>query len=124
MQIGYRKDGGPNSHVGGWFFEIKSLFTIALLKFSPGTREAFHEHAFNSISLILGIGFLRETFQSGFSRWHFPGDFLITRTTDFHQVSSEGTTYVLTLRGPWKSTWREVDENNESHTLTHGRKKV
>ena len=124
MQLGHRKDGGPKSHVGGWFIEAKSVATLALLKFLPGTREAFHEHAFNCITLVIGPGHLEETFTDGRERHHYPGTMLVTRKTDFHQVNSVGTTYVLTLRGPWTSTWREVDEDNNSYTLTHGRKKV
>ena len=44
----YMKDGGPESTVWGYFLiEIKSLFTIVLLHFKNGSREAYHNHAFN-----------------------------------------------------------------------------
>jgi len=40
------KDGGPESPVDGYFLiEIKSLFSIALLKFNNGGRENYHTHA-------------------------------------------------------------------------------
>mgnify|MGYP001575993171 CR=1 FL=1 len=50
----YGKDGGPESHVWGfWLIEAKSLFSIVLLRFENGTREAYHSHAFNSLSWVL-----------------------------------------------------------------------
>lgn len=45
-------DGGPDSGVDGyWLIEIKSWFSIVLLHFNPGTREAFHNHAFNALTV-------------------------------------------------------------------------
>ena len=42
-------DGGPNSGVTGyWLIEWKLGFSIVLLRFSKGSREAFHSHAFNA----------------------------------------------------------------------------
>ena len=42
-------DGGKNSGVTGyWLIEWKSGFSIVVLRFSKGTREAFHSHAFNA----------------------------------------------------------------------------
>ena len=47
------KDGGPDSPVTGLFLiEIKSLFSVVLLKFG-GTRENFHSHAFNALTFWL-----------------------------------------------------------------------
>src|SRR5271154_4359591 len=47
------RDGGPESPVVGYFLvEIKSLFSVVLLHFG-GTREAFHSHAFNAVTLWL-----------------------------------------------------------------------
>lgn len=44
------KDGGPESKVWGlWVLRIKTLFTVVLLKFENGTRDAYHSHAFGSI---------------------------------------------------------------------------
>ena len=50
------KDGGPESTVWGfWLIEIKKLFSVALLCFENGSREAFHTHAFNSVSWVLTL---------------------------------------------------------------------
>lgn len=122
----HMKDGGPDSNVDGFFLvEIKSLFSIALLKFSNGTREAFHNHAFNSASWVIG-GWLHEKMIDGGVRIHIPKlRPIITRRSDFHQVESIGDTWVFTLRGPWTKTWREyLPKENEFVTLTHGRKVV
>lgn len=46
-----RKDGGQQSTVTGyWLIEWKNVFSIVLLKFEKGTREAYHTHAFNAFS--------------------------------------------------------------------------
>jgi hypothetical protein len=105
--IGKRKDGGPKSHVTGYFFEIKSLFTLALLRFDNGTREAFHSHAFNCISWVIK-GKLLEQFYDLTERLHITGKVLVTRREDLHRVESIGTSWVLTLRGPWQNYWWEV----------------
>lgn len=48
------KDGGPESTVTGyWLAEIKSLFSVVLLRFDGKSREAFHTHAFNSWSWVI-----------------------------------------------------------------------
>jgi len=119
--IGYRKDGGPLSKVEGWFLESKRYATLALLRFLPGTREAFHEHAFDCVSIVLGPGYLIEEMLSGVVKLHHPGSIVITKMTDFHKVKSIGTTYVITLRGPWRRFWREIDEKGQVLTLTHNR---
>lgn len=123
------KDGGPESKVWGfWLIEAKNLFSIALLKFEDGSREAFHDHAFNAWSWVLS-GKLKE-----FCRWpdgepvlfkiYKPSWNRIFTPREFtHMVKSVGNTWVLTFRGPWDNTWHEwVD--NKLITLTHGRKVV
>lgn len=126
-----RKDGGPESSVTGyWLIEAKSLFSICLLRFDGRSREAFHTHAFNCFSWVLR-GRLRETFLDTFlegqavehrASWR-P---FVTRRSDFHKVDSpDGTTWVLTFRGPWKGRWREyLPKTDEFVTLTHGRQAV
>lgn len=48
------KDGGAESTVWAhWLIEIKGLFSVALLRFEDGTRDAFHSHAFNCVSWVL-----------------------------------------------------------------------
>jgi hypothetical protein len=123
MFIGKRKDGGKESHVTGWFFEIKRLFTVALLRFDPGTREDYHDHAFDCVSLIVGPGFLEEKFLGGDIRLHKAGKVLVTRRHHFHKVYSHGTTWVLTVSGPWRQTWHE-QVGGKVITLTFGRKVV
>jgi len=118
------KDGGPESNVTGyWLIEIKSLFSIALLKFEHGTRDAFHNHAFNCVSWVLK-GFLVEFHLDGHIQSYHPSIIpVITKRETFHKVFSHGTTWVLTFRGPWSKTWKE-NVHGEEITLTNGRKIV
>jgi hypothetical protein len=119
-----RKDGGPDSRVWGyWLVEIKSLFSIALLRFEDGSREAYHSHAFNSVSLVLS-GRLMEVFEDRLGMLeHTAGHVVVTRRSDFHKVHSIGRTWVLTFRGPWSDTWHERTADGY-HTLSHGRRVV
>lgn len=126
------KDGGPESKVDGfWLFRCKWLFTIALLRFGQGSRDAFHSHAFNSISWVL-TGKLIEVFHTVFhtpwwrkARHHKPSlKPVLTLRTDVHKVfGRDESNWVLTFRGPWSDTWQEV-VNGELITLTHNRKRV
>lgn len=122
------KDGGPESHVTAyWLVEIKGLFSIALLKFEPGSRNEFHSHAFNSVSWLLK-GCLGETMRERpLSCFYFYPSFLpiVTLRSTFHKVTSIGRSWVLTFRGPWSKTWKEyLPETDEDITLTHGRKQA
>jgi hypothetical protein len=121
------KDGGPESRVFGfWLFRWKRLCTIALFRFEDGIRDAYHSHAFNSVSWVLK-GKLKEThFLNGNTEYHTPSLVpILTKRNTFHRVTSFGRTYVLTLRGPWAKTWSEYIPNTRKHvTLTHGRKVV
>lgn len=129
------KDGGAESTVTGyWLIEAKSLFSIALLKFKGSSREAYHEHAFNCMNWLLA-GYLREervnlaadglpSRSAGRGYWPSLKPFFIFRN-DCHKVSSIGTSWVLSIRGPWTKTWKEYLPNeNRVRTLTHGRKEV
>lgn len=122
----YGKDGGPYSTVHGFFLvEIKSLFSVALLRFSHGSREAFHTHAFNCISWVLKGKLKEESFFGPIKNYVasiFP---VITKRSTFHRVVSEGNSWVFTLRGPWVDRWIEFDMNTKRFTtLTHGRKEI
>lgn len=124
------KDGGAESTVTGyWLVEIKSLFSIVLLKFEGKSREAYHEHAFNCWNwLISGKLFEIWRVPSGSrSRVYLPSiiPFFIGRNR-FHKVDSmTDTSWVLSFRGPWKSTWKEYLPNEgRERTLTHGRVEV
>lgn len=120
------KDGGPESHVHGWFFEIKHLFTVALLRFEQGSREAFHSHAFNSVSFVLKGALIEQHLHGQFVDTHTPGLVpVVTRRSTFHKVTSYGRTWVLTFRGPWARTWQEyIPATDEVVTLTNGRVEV
>ena len=121
-----RKDGGKESTVTGyWLVEMKSLFSICLLKFEGRSREAFHTHAFNAVSWVLK-GSLTEHMKDGRTN-HYKPSFkpVWTPRSNFHKVDSDGTTVVLTFRGPWANRWKEWLPNEERFvTLTHGRKIV
>lgn len=123
--MSWEKDGGDESTVSGLYIvEIKSLFSIVLLRFSHGSRDAFHSHAFNCWSVQF-TGYLYERFVNGTSRiipkwWLFP-----TYRTTFHKVASTGTSWVLSFRGPWRDRWEEyLPRTGKFRTLTHGRVEV
>lgn len=118
------KDGGPESKVTGYFLvEIKSLFSIVLLKFTDGSRDAYHSHAFDAISWVLK-GRLNEYLPIGWiENYHVSLIPILTTRHRFHRVVSLGTTWVLSFRGPWSDQWREYIPTTDQHlTLTHGRK--
>lgn len=120
----YGKDGGPESTVWGyWLCEFKSLFSIAILCFEDGSREAYHTHAFNCVSWVLK-GRLEEFFFNGptkvYKRSLWP---IFTWRSTFHKVKSTGRTWVLTFRGPWSKTWKEyLPQDDKYVTLSSGRK--
>lgn len=125
MKIAYKgKDGGADSNVWGfWLIEIKSLFSVAILRFEHGTREAYHSHAFNCVSWVIS-GKLEEQHINGEVQFHTPSFLpIVTRRKTFHKVFSHGRTWVFTLRGPWVDKWKENIAGKEV-ILTHGRKVV
>lgn len=125
-------DGGEDSGVRAFFLiELKGLFSIALLHFKDGSREAYHSHAFNAISWILRGEFVEHRLFGTMlgmpmarRRVYRPSRRpKVTLRNNMHKVISRGETWVLTLRGPWTDTWREF-KNGKYITLTHGRKVV
>ena len=122
----YAKDGGPLSRVWGLYLvEIKSLFSIVLLRFKDGSREAFHTHAFHAVSWVLK-GELVEHMLDGEVR-HYRQSLipLFTSRSCFHKVHSVGETLVITFRGPWVNIWKEyLPEEKRFLELTWGRKLV
>ena len=128
-------DGGKKSGVTGfWFIEIKSLFSIVLLKFNPGTRENYHSHAFNALTLWLWGDVTEESIigQSDdgspaiqHKGWPKSGRFKWTPRRNIHRVIAHRSTWCLSIRGPWHRTWQEYDpRTREIITLTHGRVEV
>jgi hypothetical protein len=118
------KDGGKESRVWGFFLaEIKSLFSVVLLHFADGSREAYHSHAFNSVSWVLR-GRLEENMFDGRVNVYAPSlKPVVTRRTDFHKVVSTGDTYVLSFRGPWVNRWFEyLPDTGEILQLANGRR--
>lgn len=120
------KDGGKESTVTGfWLCEFKSLFSIAFLRFGDGSRDAYHNHAFNSLSWVLkgkleelNLGNETNIYKRSFKP-------IITLRRTFHKVISHGTTWVFTIRGPWSKTWKEfIPNTGKEITLTNGRKVV
>ena len=119
------KDGGKESTVTGyWLIESKSLFSIVLLKFEGESRDAFHTHAFDAFSWVLK-GSMTEYFLEGDVRklilsWK-P---FVTHKEDFHKVSSSGTSWALTFRGPWDKQWKEHTSKDGTYNLKSGRIKI
>jgi hypothetical protein len=120
------KDGGPKSTVTGyWLAEVKRLFSVVLLRFDDGSRDEYHNHAFDSVNWVLK-GKVLEQHLDGRIVDHGPSlSPVVTRRDTFHRVVSKGTTWVFSLRGPWKRIWTEWDPKRRKYTdLTHGRVKV
>lgn len=117
------KDGGPESTVTGYFVcEFKRLFSIVLLKFEGKSRDAFHSHAFNCISWLIS-GKLVENHLDGRVVTYAPSIVpIVTMRDTYHKVDSDGTTYVISFRGPWSNSWKEyLPDQYREITLTNGR---
>lgn len=119
-----KPDGGKDSGVIGYFLiEWKVLFSIGILHFKEGTREAFHNHAFNALTWWLK-GRVTEIKIDGKEK-DFSPSFIpkYTSKDNFHKVRAHRNSIAITFRGPWEDTWKEF-KNNSFITLTHGRKIV
>jgi hypothetical protein len=121
--MSYGKDGGKASTVWGfWFVEIKSLFSIVLLCFEPGSREAYHTHSFNALTWFLTGEVDEHHKDGGIIRWYPSFIPKFTSRSCFHKVFAHKKTYALSVRGPWVKTWKEFLPNeNKLITLTNGR---
>lgn len=123
------KDGGEKSTVDAYFlFEVKSLFSIALLKFNKGSRENYHTHAFNAFTWFLS-GDLEEesinytdskkSFLKKYKRSFIPK---FTKKDNLHRVFAHRDSWCLTVRGSWDNKWTEYNRNlDETYLYTHGR---
>jgi hypothetical protein len=117
-------DGGKDSGVQAFFIiEWKAVFSIAILRFNKGSREAYHNHAFHALTWWLK-GKVTEQKITGELKEYTPS-FIpkFTSRSNFHKVNAHKTTYALTIRGPWKDTWEEY-RKGMLITLTHGRKEI
>lgn len=116
-------DGGPDSGVTGYFLvEIKSLFSIVLLRFSKNNREAYHNHAFNALTIWLK-GKVTERLLDGTVYHWKAGQFKYTPRENFHRVEVQEDAWALCFRGPWNKYWKE-SRKGKLVTLTNGRKEV
>ena len=126
------KDGGDESSVTGyWLVEIKSLFSIVLLRFEGKTRSVFHSHAFNCFSWCVSGGLTEgqlKSYSSMYVKFISREPSLIpfvTKRTDCHMVEPSllsKPTWVLSFRGPWNKTWSEFNPQTRQYTkLGHGR---
>ena len=118
------KDGGPNSPVEAHFlFEIKSFCSIALLKFNRGNRESYHTHAFHALTWFISGELVEQDIDGSYHIYRRSLLPKLTRRTKNHRVVAYRTSWCLTLRGSWDSTWTE-DTDTHRTVLTHGREIV
>lgn len=128
------KDGGKESKVWCYGVEIKKLFSIILLRFEDGSREAYHSHAFNCLNWVLK-GELQEDrlnrkkviLRNDHNHFKYLSSFIpfIIKKEHLHKVTSIGRTLVLSFRGPWANEWIEyLPDENRFVKLTYGRKEI
>jgi quercetin dioxygenase-like cupin family protein len=117
-------DGGKGSGVTGYFLiEAKSKFSIVLLRFNKGTREAYHSHGFNALTLWLA-GSVKEHLLGIRAPRHFnPLQIKWTPRNAFHKIEALETSWAMSIRGPWVDRWQEY-RNGQFVTLTHGRQEI
>lgn len=130
-----KPDGGKDSGVTGYFLiEWKIIFSIGILHFKKGTREAYHTHAFNGLTWWLKGSVTEAKLNASFD-----GNELLEQSEDitkdyksslipkytsrdnFHKVIAHKDTWALTFRGRWVDMWYEF-KDNKLITLTHGRR--
>ena len=119
-----RSDGGDKSGVTAYFLiEWKILFSIGVLKFNKGSREAFHSHAFNALTWWVKGCVTEVKIDGTHTDYSASLKPKYTSRQNTHKVIAHKTTYALTFRGPWNDTWTEV-RNGKTVILTHGRKQI
>ncbi len=118
-----KPDGGKESGVTGYFLiEWKPIFSLGVLHFKKGSREAFHSHAFNAVTFWLKGSVTEVKHPTDVCR-NFTASLKpkFTSRDNFHKVIAHTDTYALTFRGPWMDYWYEFKQGSYL-TLTHGRK--
>lgn len=109
-------DGGDKSGVTGfWLFEIKWLFSIALLRFAKGTRENYHSHAFNALTWFISGKVEEQHLNKEPMYWTPSLKPKYTPRSTFHRVNALEDTWAFTIRGPWSKTWYEYDPHDEKY---------
>jgi hypothetical protein len=117
-------DGGKDSGVTAYFlFESKRFGSVALLRFSKGTREAYHSHAFNARTWWLWGSVTEHHLMREPIKWRPSFKPKFTPRECFHKIVADEVTWAFTIRGPWQDKWKEW-RSGEFVTLTHGRKIV
>lgn len=120
----WSKDGGPESPVDAFFlFEIKSLCSIALLRFNKGGREAYHTHAFHALTWFICGELVEQDINNEYHIYERSFIPKLTRRSKNHRVVAYRDSWCISIRGPWASTWTEDDEKHHT-VLTNGRKIV
>lgn len=124
-----KPDGGKDSGVTGYFLiEWKILFSIAILRFNIGSREAYHNHAFNALTWWLKGSVTEQKYAwtykdlSWVSYTKYNPSFKpkFTPRDNCHRIIAHETSYALTFRGPWLDYWYEIKNGCRTY-LTHGR---
>lgn len=124
------KDGGPESPVDAYvLIEIKGLFSVMLLKFNKGGREAFHSHAFDALTWFIKGDLVEQSLVNHPNGTHqrrvYRRSLLpkVTPRSLLHRVVAHKDSWCLTLRGPWVKQWVEYNEDDRKFTLlTRGRR--
>lgn len=120
------KDGGPDSPVDAYvLIEIKSLFSIMLLKFNKGGREVYHNHAFNALTWFICGEMYEQELDHEYALYKYKRSLIpkLTPRSNMHRVRALKDSWALTLRGRWKNTWLEWN-GIRYVKLTHGRREV
>lgn len=119
------RDGGPESEVFGfWLLEIKSLFSIVLLRFEKSSRDVYHSHAFPALTWWLTGEVIEEHRDGRRERWVPSARPKFTPRACFHKVHPIRRTWALSIRGPWSPRWAEDRPGEGLVHLRSGRQVV
>jgi len=123
MFLKKRKDGGPNSPVDAYFLvELKGFFSIAILKFNKGGREAFHSHAFDALTWFIKGELVEEDVSGDLLEYKRSVRPKVTLKNKNHRVKAVVDSWCFTIRGPWVESWTEYKEDSDQTTFfKHGR---
>lgn len=118
-----KKDGGKESPVDAYFLvECKGLFSVALLKFNKGGREAYHTHAFDAYTWFLKGNLVEEDVDGSVYKYNRSLIPKLTLKSKNHRVKALEDSWCFTIRGRWDKEWTEYNETlNESTVFSWGR---